>query len=174
MKNDYKITGDTVETYLNRGFKTVIDLADFEKINSHHGKWHAHTVKPSGLTYASTNDYTTGKQKTLRMHNFIMDTPKGYVADHRDNDTLNNRRSNLRNITRAQNNQNKRKNYKSKSGVRGVTWSSQRGKWCARVRHLGKCHYVGFYDTVKEAAQALERERPLILKYSDERGGIVV
>lgn len=43
------------------------------------------------------------------------------------------------------------------SGVRGVYYNRQRGKWIAQIVFKGKCYYLGGYDKLEEAAKARAR-----------------
>jgi len=47
----------------------------------------------------------------------------------------------------------------SKSGVRGVFWNKQVGKWSARVGHDRRIFHVGFFDDLDAAAAAVEAKR---------------
>ena len=58
--------------------------------------------------------------RTVLLHRVIAGTPVGMETDHRDRDGLNNRRSNLRNATIAQNRQNAAISADNTSGVKGV------------------------------------------------------
>ena len=40
------------------------------------------------------------------------------------------------------------------SGVKGVSWDKRHGKWVAGIRLAGKRRFLGYFDTVEEAAQA--------------------
>jgi hypothetical protein len=107
-------------------------------------------------TWYPSNGYAYVKlgRKPYAMHRVIasrfMDI-QGLLVDHKDLDGLNNRRSNLRAASKAQNAQNKRATRKSKSGVKGV--SPEGSKWRAQIRGVGgTTHYLGRYDTIEEAA----------------------
>jgi hypothetical protein len=80
--------------------------------------------------------------------------PSGEI-DHIDGDKLNNRISNLRNVTHQTNVENVRyaRSHNKSSGVLGVTWSSHAKKWYARTTVKGKIVYLGYHDS-KEAANA--------------------
>jgi hypothetical protein len=86
------------------------------------------------------------------MHNYIMGNPKGsdLIVDHMDWDRLNNQRSNLRLVTRSQNNTNKR--TQSKSGYRGV--GKVDNKWRAQISVKGNNVILGLFTTAEEAANA--------------------
>jgi len=42
----------------------------------------------------------------------------------------------------------------NKSGLCGVHWSTQKGKWKAEIRLRGKCYHLGFFDAILEAESA--------------------
>lgn len=78
---------------------------------------------------------------------------QGEIVDHIDCDPLNNRRSNLRVATYAQNAQNKG-NYKrnQSSGLRGV--QKHHNKFVARISVQGHNRYLGIFETPEEAHTA--------------------
>lgn len=76
-------------------------------------------------------------------------------ADHRNGNTLDNRRSNLRITTNAQNAQNRNGAYQtSRSGIRGVHWHKPSGKWRAMAAPNGKTRHIGLFATLQEAEAA--------------------
>jgi hypothetical protein len=88
-------------------------------------------------------------------------------GDHINGDTLDNRRTNLRIVTPAQNAQNQGSRGGS-SQHRGVTWDRARQKWLAQVFLNGKCHNLGRYDDELEAADAAARFRAERMPFSQE------
>ena len=72
--------------------------------------------------------------------------------DHINRKRNDNRFSNLRDATASQNIQNSSDSTKNTSGVRGVTWSKHCNKWQAQIFVLGKCKYLGLFDSKEEAA----------------------
>lgn len=73
-------------------------------------------------------------------------------AEHWDRDKANNRWANLREATRSQNMANVGLQSNNKSGVAGVVWDADRGKWRAQLRIAGKKTNLGRFDTIEEAA----------------------
>lgn len=72
--------------------------------------------------------------------------------DHRDGDRRNNCMSNLRDVSRRENAGNmQRVRADSATGVQGVSPYKKTGRFQAQVRHNGRCHYLGTYDTVEQA-----------------------
>jgi len=87
--------------------------------------------------------------------------PEGLI-DHIDGDTMNNRWSNLRIVTHKENARNvARSNKPTKSGVTGVTYSKETGKWIASLLTDEGRKYLGLFETIEEAASVLEEERKL-------------
>jgi hypothetical protein len=79
----------------------------------------------------------------------IMGILPGYDIDHINGDKLDNRRTNLRYLTRTFNNHNTSKTT-ARSGVRGV-YARRDGKWYARVKHAGVYHHSKATDSIEEA-----------------------
>lgn len=79
----------------------LVDDSDFDELNKF--EWHTdakgYAVRSNGLS--------KGKQRQVRMHREIMNTPKGMDTDHIDHDKLNNQRDNLRVCTNSQNQMNR-------------------------------------------------------------------
>jgi hypothetical protein len=73
----------------------------------------------------------------------------------------------LRLVTHKQNCQNRRRETKSSSGVRGVTRASNSGKWQANVRHNYKLYSLGRFDTIEEAEVAVKAKRLELFTHSD-------
>jgi hypothetical protein len=90
-----------------------------------------------------------------RMHRVILGLPpKNPHVDHKNHDRLDNRRSNLRIVTQAQNNTNRRKRAGTSSRFKGVTWSKPRQKWEAQIQVDGWHRMLGRFATEEEAARA--------------------
>ena len=88
---------------LTQGKFTIVDDADFAKINQH--KWYA--KKASCNWYAARGIRANGQTKTIYMHRFIMNCPAGQEVDHDNHNSLDNQRGNLINCTKKQNLQNR-------------------------------------------------------------------
>jgi hypothetical protein len=75
------------------------------------------------------------------------------LIDHRDRDKRNNRWSNLREATNAQNCKNIGKPKRNTSGVLGVGWHKRIGKWQASIRVDRHLLSLGYFDDLGEAAK---------------------
>ena len=94
--------------------------------------------------------------------------PAGLDVDHINGDRGDNRPENLRLVTPTQNSRNKRIARNNKSGVSGVRWCEQRGRWEAKINGGPNEIHLGSYFT-KDEAVAARQAAEKVLKYSDER-----
>lgn len=74
------------------------------------------------------------------------------MIDHINQNKADNRWCNLREATRSQNSQNTGLQVNNTSGVRGVNWHKQEGKWRVRFALNGKRYSFGAYDDLETAA----------------------
>jgi hypothetical protein len=136
---------------LTHGLVARVDDDDFEDLNSRH--WFANR-EYSGY-YAVSQD-PGGKQ--YRMHRVILGiTDPGVNVDHRDGDTLNNQRYNLRPCTDSQNGANRKISSNNKSGYKGVHWNKAMGRWAAQIQWHNKVYTLGYHSDPLEAARAYDR-----------------
>lgn len=77
---------------------------------------------------------------------------KSAIVDHKDSNSLNNTKKNLRIATGSQNNANMRK-YKGKSKFKGLCWYAKKNKWQVEIGFEGKRYYLGIYADEEEAAR---------------------
>lgn len=80
-------------------------------------------------------------------------------VDHIDGNKLNNRIENLREANNAQNHWNTGLRATNTSGVKGVCFHKQSGKWQALCRFKGKQHCLGLFDSVADAGRVLSMFR---------------
>jgi hypothetical protein len=139
--------GDNVRMIpLGDGFYAYVDAADYDWLSK--DKWHL------------LNGYASRKEKrrTVYMHREITQAPADMVVDHFDANRTNNCRLNLRVCTPAENHANQRKQNGASSRFKGVFYSKQRHKWCAKCWFGGRQHMLGFFDDEAEAARAYDRK----------------
>jgi len=80
-----------------------------------------------------------------------------YHIDHVNGDQSDNRFSNLRLATWAENSRNSKLHKDNNSGVKGVTWSEVRGIWVARIWVNKHNLYLGSFTSLEDAASAYEQ-----------------
>jgi hypothetical protein len=93
-------------------------------------------------------------KKSLYLHREIMNTPKGMICDHRDGNTLDCRKTNLRNCSLSENNRNQKLRKDNTVGLKGVSWIGRRNKYRAQIRINNKKIHLGCFVTKKEAYAA--------------------
>lgn len=150
------------EILLSKGFVTLVDDEDFERINAL--SWYAHKGKHT--YYARTDIYIAfkngkTKSKKIYLHRLILNiTESSSKIDHKDGNGLNNCKENLRLVSGSQNNtNNNNKRTDNSSGFRGVSYiknPKQKNKWSAYGRNNGRRVHIGTYPTSEEAAQAFD------------------
>ena len=143
------------EIELTQSHVTIVDAEDYEWLNN----WKWHVLKERYTCYAYRSQYTgmvegKVKLKTIFMHRLIMDCPDKMVVDHRNGDGLDNRKCNLRVVTRRQNGQNRRDNSSSK--YPGVSWHKGTQKWGAYIQINNKKKHLGVFKEERDAAKAYE------------------
>lgn len=134
----------------------LVDDEDFELVNQY--SWFAQW---DGFNfYAVTNTSRRldpdGKQHPLRMHNLILEPNPSQEVDHKNGNGLDNRRSNLRVCTHAENSRNIH-NIRGKSKYDGVSWHSASSKWRARINVSGKRVSLGYFLAEEDAAAAIRK-----------------
>jgi len=150
------LVGALVRIPLTHGYETIVDASDLELVVKY--DWYARVrLKADGsirTVYAIRSKKVARKVRMLGIHRTILNAPDGYEVDHIDGDGLNNRRSNLRLASRAENQKNRARPVSNSSGVKGVTWDAARGKWLAQIGSANKHHYLGRFDKIEDAAAA--------------------
>ena len=153
MKRQIRIEGEIAFVPLTLGYEAVIDAEDVPLISA--WIWCASVSRRRDgsirTVYALRNVHKVG---SVHMHRVIAGTPPELHTDHIDGDGLNNRRSNLRVVTRSQNMRNRSVSAASASGIKGVWWHKRDRKWYATIRMEGKKHHLGCFSSIEKAAEA--------------------
>lgn len=138
--------GDILEIPLTKGMFAIIDAIDLPLIGG--SKWRA--------TLCGTKWYavSTRNGRSAYLHRLIFGAKPGVIVDHKDNDGLNNRRSNLRRANKSLNGANSALSIRNKSGVKGVVWDASRQRWLASITLHGKSNYLGRFHSKEDAAAA--------------------
>jgi hypothetical protein len=90
------------------------------------------------------------------MHRLLMNFPIGKTVDHINHNGLDNRKSNLRICSLAENLMNQKKYKCNKSGFKGVRVRKDCKKFQAQINAYGRHYNLGCFDTKEEAARAYD------------------
>ncbi len=139
------------QIHLTQGQVALVDDQDFERFG--HLKWCANKKKNGFYAYRTT---PKPEKNSLYLHREILGVTDPRVkVDHKNHDTLDNRRENLRECTTSQNTANRKGPTKANScGIRGVRIDKRDGAWMAEIRVGGKHIYIGRFRSKKAAGIA--------------------
>ena len=138
------------EIPLTQGCVAIVDEGDYEGLMRN--KWYATKMK-GGTKAARKSPREEGRQKSIYMHRVIMNAKRGQYVDHRNHDTLDNRRVNLRLCTHGQNQANRHKFAGCASRFKGVTRAKRKGYWQAKI-YAGGMSRLGIFADERDAAGA--------------------
>ena len=138
----------TKEIPLTNGGVALVDAEDFERVSQY-------TWSNTG-GYAKSNMRLPSGNKE-RMHRFILGiTDAAIEVDHINHDTLDNRRSNLRQATRQQNTMHRRKYDGKSTPYKGVSLNQRLGKYLVFITVNGVQHYLGCHEDLVTAARCYD------------------
>ena len=119
-----------------------VDDVDFEEVSKY--RWHYQRYLRTSVN-----------GKVVRLHNLIFGKPfEGLEWDHIDRNPLNNKRSNLRVVSKSENLRNRGISKNNVSGHKGVCWHSRCDKWIAQIKIDGKIRHLGYFKDIDEAVRA--------------------
>ena len=125
-------------------FESIIDLEDFEKCKKKNWRFsNGYFVTGNGIN----------RNKVILLHNFVKNTPIGFITDHKDGDGLNNKKNNLRNCKQSDNCYNKNI-IKSNSGFLGTSYNIKRKKYEPIISKEKQKYHLGRYSLLEEAVYA--------------------
>jgi hypothetical protein len=140
-----KIDENTIAIiFLRNKGETIIDKDSYDKVKEFH--WMLHKT-----------GYVVS-QKNIKLSRLIMDCPENLEVDHKNHNTLDNRKTNLRIVTSSQNSQNTRMHKNNFLGYKGVVtiYRKRVNKYRAIIRLNNKAKNLGLYSTPIEAAHAYD------------------
>lgn len=139
---------------LSQGRYALVDDEDFEELSRYNWSYYKNHNVSYAIRRALRTENMTPTRKTIHMHRVVLGAKEGQQVDHINGNGLDNRRSNLRICTHAENMRNRGKQVNNTSGFKGVVFHNQRNKWQARMRLNGKIHSFGLFTRPEDAHAA--------------------
>ena len=152
-KKGHRRRGQRFGDWCKPGFipeSILLDDEDHKAQGVHH--WRINKVR-EGFVYAVRQYLIDGKKTRIYLHRVIAGAKPGEVVDHINGNTIDNRRSNLRIVTRCENVQNHKPYATNTSGHTGVSWHKHGQKWQVIMKGNGKRVFLGSFDDVEEAGR---------------------
>jgi len=142
---------------LNTGNFVFVDDCDFDEVSKF--KW-SEDRRSEYLVYAKRFEEKMAKgvrtRKSIYLHRQLMGvTARLVIVDHRNGNTLDCQRSNLRVCSKSENCMNQRVRSNNTSGFKGVNKSAA-GRWVSKIMLNYRSITVGTFDTPEEAARAYD------------------
>ena len=131
---------------LTRGMYAMVDEEDFARLRF--WSWHVHVSDP-GKLYASRTVEMGGRHYSRYLHHEVLglEIPlqKGLVVDHKNGETLDCRKSNLRVCSRSENmaNTGPRLWRGKTSKYKGIYFCKRERRWIARFSWRGRHYQLG-------------------------------
>jgi len=123
--------------------EVLVDAVQLKRLKKH--TW---SVTKIGINlYSLTSVIKDGKYSKMYMHRFITNAPSGFVVDHINHNTLDNRKNNLRVCTTSINSLNNSR--KTKCGFANV--NKVKNRYRAMIHVNGKAMHGGYFNTAEEA-----------------------
>jgi AP2 domain. len=142
---------------MNQGIKVKVDDEDYEFLNQ--WKWHKCGKYAVRIALKSERK-SDGKQFNIFMHREIMNTPIGMDTDHINGEGFDNRKANLRIVTRSQNLMNRAILKNNKTGHKGVFLDNRNRRkykiWQATISFNKKRLELGHFYTKEDAIHAYD------------------
>jgi AP2 domain len=134
---------------LTQNQNAIVDARDFSWLSQ--WNWFAQWAKHTQSFYAKRCDKN---KKTFLMSREILNAKPEEYVDHRNHNTLDNRRRNLRRSKIFQNNSNQGVRKDNSSGYKGVCFRRDSRRWQAYISYRGNRKHLGYFKTSREAAEA--------------------
>lgn len=159
--NPVRIVGDTAYIGLTptdgKPAEFRVNVEDIGLVEAFPRRWFA-MGSGAGFWYVSSYDGPKAKKTLVQLHRYLMQATPGMDVDHINGDTLDNRRENLRLVTRSQNCQNSRKT-RAVSGHKHVHWHKNMKRWVVNVTVDGRTHYGGCFKEKEDAIEVARNAR---------------
>lgn len=125
--------------------ETIVDEEDYYKLKQI--SW-----------WLGCHGYTAGHiiettKKCVLLHRYLLNYDGKDIVDHKNNNPLDNRKCNLRIVTKKQNSMNKTSRKNATSKYIGVSWAKNVNKWSCQIHVNKKKIHLGLFEKEDEAAR---------------------
>lgn len=156
--NKYKLFDGYVEMFTSKNEVFYVDADDFDRVKD-------------VCWFKDQHGYLVGYRdgEYIQLHRLVTNCPENMIVDHIGGSTTihDNRKSNLRIVTHSQNSMNRALAINNTSGITGVSWDNQMGKWRVQIGINRERKHLGLYDDFDDAVKVRkEAEEKYFGKYS--------
>ena len=137
--NTYDLSGEYGIGYTEDGKEFWFDLEDYDKIKDYY--------------WSFENEYVVCINEGLRLHRLVMGAKDNEEVDHIRHETYDNRKFKLRRCSSMKNLWNRGLYKNNTSGVTGVSWHVDNGKWLARITVNEEIIHLGYFNNFDEAVK---------------------
>ena len=143
------------------------DLEDYELISKYHWQKYINIGRSNHVDVRANYNDKNGKKCTILMHQLVT----GLLhMDHKNQNPMDNRKSNLRPASNQQNSANSPLQRNNKSGFTGVYWDQKRMKWIASIKINYKSIEIGAFENKYDALIArLKEEKKYFGEFAPQR-----
>lgn len=146
--NMYDLSGEYGIGHTSKGEEFWFDLEDYNLI-----KDYCWMISNNGYVITDTSKSSIRMPKIF-FHRLVMNCPNDLFIDHQNHNKIDNRKNNLRIVTKSQNAMNQVTKTNNTSGTTGVSWDSKVQKWAAHIMINCKKMHLGYFDEFEDAVRA--------------------
>jgi hypothetical protein len=129
--------------------RTKIDKDDIDKVCAQ--TWAVYNSNGHALYAITRWRERDGTMGGCSLHRYIMNPPDGYIVDHINFDTLDNRKSNLRVVDSVFSNVYRREFRNNKSGHKNVHWCKSHKRWKVYFRCKNHGSFIDKNEAIEHA-----------------------
>ena len=154
LKQTAKAVSYTPETGFMVWREKPLDIKNAARWNANYAGAKCGTINPNGYQYIVIR-FPCQPTFSILAHRLAWFITHGKLPDqeidHINQDKLDNRLANLRDVSHKVNLKNRTRLSNNTSGFTGVVWCKKSKKWRARVKIDGKLQHIGLYSSITEA-----------------------
>lgn len=136
------------------GRNIIVDTEDVERLRNK--PWRIHDNKRNTYFRYTKREKSPSKQNHMfTLHRFIMKAKPWEIVDHKNGNTLDNRKSNLRFATRADNARNRKIESPSQCGIAGIRHGPRHNSYRVHITVNNKMINIGSFKNIMVAEYEL-------------------